>query len=51
LSRDRAFVVEPVRSHVRRRDPEAAGSLPVIFELALAKVGVNQVQVTSPARP
>ena len=37
------LVVEAVWSHVGRRDPEAAHSLSVIFELALAKVGVIQV--------
>jgi hypothetical protein len=29
-------LVEPVRSNVRRGDPQAAGSKPIILELALA---------------
>jgi hypothetical protein len=36
LSRDGAVLVEPVRSDVRRGDPQAAGSKPIILELALA---------------
>jgi hypothetical protein len=36
LSRDGAVLVEPVRSDVRRGDPQAAGSKLIILELALA---------------
>ena len=36
LPRDRAVLVEPVRSAVCSRDPEASGSSSLVFELALA---------------
>jgi hypothetical protein len=35
LSRDGAVLVEPVRSDVRRGDPQTARSEPVVFPLAL----------------
>ena len=41
---------EPVRSDTRIGEQKTPRLLPVIFELALAKVGVNQVQVTPAAR-
>jgi hypothetical protein len=36
LPRDGAVLVEPVRSYVRRGDPQAAGSKPIMLELGLA---------------
>ena len=36
LSRDGAFVVEPVWANVRRRDQEAARSSSLVFAVALA---------------
>ena len=42
---------EPVRSNTRIGDPKTPDLLPITFELALAKVGIIQVQVTWAARP